>query len=63
MCVLTFRRTLLETQQCASPLTNRKNVLLAGEVSYMFETVEFFIHEYTLYTVAVSLLRGSKERC
>jgi hypothetical protein len=25
--------------------------------------VEFFIHEYTLYTVAVSLLRGSKERC
>jgi hypothetical protein len=25
--------------------------------------VEFFIHEYTLYTVAVSLVRGSKERC
>jgi hypothetical protein len=27
------------------------------------QPVEFFIHEYTLYTVAVSLVRGSKERC
>jgi hypothetical protein len=25
--------------------------------------VEFFIHKYALCTVAVSLLRGSKERC
>jgi hypothetical protein len=28
-----------------------------------FVLVEFFIHEYTMYTVAVYFLRGSKERC
>jgi hypothetical protein len=34
-----------------------------GDLSPLGISVEFFIHEYTLYTVAVSLLRGSKERC
>jgi hypothetical protein len=36
---------------------------MAYIITRLHENVEFFIHEYTLYTVAVSLLRGSKERC
>jgi hypothetical protein len=43
--------------------SRRSIVLLVFLRISLSVTVEFFIPEYTLYTVAVSLLRGSKERC
>jgi hypothetical protein len=53
----------------ASEPSKLENFVSPGKVkclslfSPLIINVEFFIHEYTLYTVAVSLLRGSKERC
>jgi hypothetical protein len=44
------------------PTSQQKQTLQQYEILRL-HPVEFFIHEYTLYTVAVSLLRGSKERC